>query len=135
MELKDDREYAIKQAMEEIGQGLSCRAAAQKWGIPRSTLRNRISGTQNRFAGHEAQMKLSPEQENVVASWVIDEEASGRPPTRRKVSNFAGGILNSNGDGGFIGKRWIDGFLQRHPGVITKMAYHLESPEAHITSP
>ncbi|OHX01204.1 transposase [Colletotrichum incanum] len=63
-------EDELNQALEAIANGVSQRQAARIYGIPKTTLQNRITGTQTRAAAFEDLQRLSVSQEAKLASWV-----------------------------------------------------------------
>ncbi|KJZ69947.1 hypothetical protein HIM_10670 [Hirsutella minnesotensis 3608] len=89
-----DREYAIEEAVQKVEGGLPIRSAARDCGIPESTLRGRLSGAQPLRLAKETEQKLAPVQEELLKKWILNEEATGRAPTRRQVHDFAEVILS-----------------------------------------
>ena len=77
LEAKMNREQAIKLAISMVGtinkstvkkagEKVSIRAAAEAYGIPFSTLKDRLKGTQPRVQAHIKQQLLSPTEEKSV---------------------------------------------------------------------
>ncbi|KAG9188148.1 hypothetical protein G6011_02071 [Alternaria panax] len=64
----DARELAIQSAIRDLESGVytSQRAAAKAWGVPQSTLQDRLDGRQPRAIAHQHQQRLSPEQEEFL---------------------------------------------------------------------
>ncbi|KAK3896436.1 hypothetical protein C8A05DRAFT_20588, partial [Staphylotrichum tortipilum] len=63
-------EQDIQDAIEKYDQGKrSIRSIAKEFGIPRSTIQSRLSGTQTRREGSEWQQSLSRIQEDRLAQW------------------------------------------------------------------
>ena len=69
----------LDRAIEAIAGGQSIRKAATNWGIPRSTLQDRIHGTESRQETFEGQQRLSAVQEARLASWIGIQEDLGLP--------------------------------------------------------
>ncbi|KAK2744928.1 hypothetical protein CKAH01_18314 [Colletotrichum kahawae] len=63
-------ENDINQALEAIARGTSVKKAAFEWGIPRSTLKNRMNGQQARDIAFSDLQRLSTTQESYLAEWV-----------------------------------------------------------------
>ena len=59
-------ESLINQALKDIANGMSQRAAAKKYGIPRSTLIGRLKGRQPKRDSKVIDQRLSPTQETFV---------------------------------------------------------------------
>ncbi|KAF4474230.1 hypothetical protein CGGC5_v017057 [Colletotrichum fructicola Nara gc5] len=70
----------INQALEAIARGTSVKKAAFEWGIPRSTLKNRMKGHQARDIAFSDLQRLSASQESHLAEWVRIQAALGLPP-------------------------------------------------------
>jgi hypothetical protein len=70
-------DYDISQALQAVAAGQSVRRAALDWGVPRSTLRCRLSGTETRQIAAETQQRLSPVQEKRLVDWVLVEYLGG----------------------------------------------------------
>lgn len=79
----DARELAIQSAISDLNAGVypSQRKAAQAWGVPRSTLQERINGRQPSAIAHHNQQRLTPEQELFLVDWILDEDERARPLT------------------------------------------------------
>jgi len=83
----------MQNALLAVQNGLEPAAASKKYGIPRSTLRGRLSGA-NTFkqAATDRQM-LSPIQEADLATWVKIQELLGQAPTHFQIRRAAELIL------------------------------------------
>jgi transposase len=70
---KDTKEIRIQLAIEATQNKslpLSIRRAAEKYGIPRSTLQDRLKGTKNPSESHAQYQILSAEEEQEVVRWI-----------------------------------------------------------------
>ncbi|KAK2735424.1 hypothetical protein CKAH01_01805 [Colletotrichum kahawae] len=90
-------ENDINQALEAIARGTSVKKAAFEWGIPRSTLKNRMNGQQARDIAFSDLQRLSATQESYLAEWVRIQAALGLPPTHQQLKDFAERILQIHG--------------------------------------
>ena len=74
-------EESMQNALLAVQNGLELATASKRYGIPRSTLRGRLSGA-NTFkqAATDRQM-LSPVQEADLATWIKIQELLGQAPT------------------------------------------------------
>ncbi|KAM5342380.1 hypothetical protein ACJ41O_013346 [Fusarium nematophilum] len=119
-------ENDMQNAIKDVQAGMSSRKAAILHGVPRSTLGDRIGGTPNRADSHEAQQKLSREQEGHLRDWVKVQEALGFPPTQAQLAEFAHRIAKKNGYPEPLGLHWVEGFLRRNPEVRTLRSQRLD---------
>ena len=120
-------EDEVNQALEAIANGQSIRIAARNWGIPRSTLRSRITGTQPRAIAFASQQKLSPTQESHLVEWIQVQAALGLPPTHQQIREFAERILRLRGGPQTLGKNWFQAFLCRNPSIKVQRARAIDS--------
>jgi hypothetical protein len=112
-------ENAISFAIKDVQDGVSQRKAAERWGVPRSTLQKRLSGSQPRSNANEHLQRLSKQQESHMVRWILIQSNLGLPPTHQEVREFATRVIKVGGDDEPLGKRWIEGFLRRNPEVRT----------------
>ena len=87
-------EDEVNQALDSIANGKSTRQASKEYGIPRSTLQDRLQGSQSRATVASSQQKLSQTQENHLVQWIQVQAALGLPPTHRQIREFAKRILH-----------------------------------------
>jgi len=133
----DIREAGISAAINDYHAGIyrSQRAAAKAYGIPPSTLRDRINGATNSAISHQYQQRLIPQQEDFLVQWILEEEARGYPPSHARVREMANRILRINGESNPIGQAWIPGFIRRNPRVASIVGKRLEAPRAEAATP
>jgi hypothetical protein len=125
--MKQYTEEDVDSALQAIAMGRSLRKAALEWGIPRTTLRDRIDGTQPRSVAFSGLQRLSKVQEDHLTQWILTQEALGLPPTHAQVRTFVSRILATKGDDSALGKRWLDGFLRRNPVIKTQRSKSIDS--------
>ena len=123
-------ELSIQQAIEEVKNGSKMRAAARKFGIAESTLRDRLRGARPRSLAHQDLQMLSPMLEDLLVQWILSEDACGRAPRRAKLQAFARHLAGLNTR---LHRSWYDGFIQRHPECGTKKTRLLEKPRYNLT--
>lgn len=119
--------YNLTQALEAVANGQSARKAALDWGIPKSTLQNRLYGHESHQQAAESQQRLSPVQEGHLTNWILVQEALGLPPTHAQIKEFAQRILAIKGDYEPLGKHWMQAFLKRNPVIRTKKHRSIDS--------
>jgi hypothetical protein len=133
----DARELAIQSAINDSNAGLytSYRAAAKAYGIPKSTLRNRLRGATNSANSHQHQQRLTPLQEDFLVDWILKEDARSCPPSHPQAQEIANRILKMNGDQRPVSKLWLIHFIKRNPRVASVISRKLEASRAKAASP
>lgn len=118
--MKKYAEADIVNAIEAIKTGASIRQTSSRSGIPRTTLYNRLHGSQPHRASSSERQRLSPAQEASIAQWVLAQAALGLRPTHAQLKDFAARVLALQGDTRPLGRRWIERFLGRNPALRTR---------------
>ena len=130
-----DRESLITEAVEKVRAGeLSQRRAAADYGIPRSTLQGRLAGRTDASTAKQDCQRLSPEQEEYLCDWILNEESAGRAPSYPILKEFAERILRAGGDLKPLGQHWPQYFLRRHETIHAKIKNVRESSRAQSTN-
>jgi hypothetical protein len=120
-------EEDVQRALDAVIKGGSVRKAHKDYGVPRSTIQNRIYGHVSMREAKEPYQRLSLVQEQRLTDWVLTQEALGQNPTHSQIRTFAGRILAAKGDAIPLGKRWMQGFLKRNPILKTKKQFKIDS--------
>ena len=108
--------------------GESLRKLSLEFGIPRTTLYNRIIGIQRRQDAFEQHQSLSRVQEAHLTTWVLGQVAIGNPPPHAQIREFARRILLAQGHPQpSIGKDWMARFIRRNPILRTQRARKIDS--------
>ena len=87
---------------------VNIREAARRFGIPRTTLRNRLAGQTYRPTTRANNTKLTQLEEDSLSEWILSMDSRGaapRPATVREIAN----ILLTARDGNpppTVGKNW-----------------------------
>jgi hypothetical protein len=121
------QESSVRAAIQAIQTGTSVKRASEDYGIPRSTLRDRLQGKEPRSTAHAFQQKLSPIQETQLVDWILIQGALGLPPTHTQIRAFASRVLKANGSNEGIGKGWFQAFQRRNPAIKTLPAKRMAS--------
>ena len=110
----------MAKAIESIDNGQSTmRAAATRYGVPKSTLNDRIHGAQTRHDAHTHEQLLTDVQEEELAKWIIDLDTRHQPPSIPRCRIMALEILGASNDTRLIGRQWLLNFFKRHPECST----------------
>lgn len=125
----------LNEAINAIQNGASIRQASKDWGIPKSTLSNRIKGSQPKgvYERH-GQQKLSIEQEDHLSKWILTQEALGLPVTHTQIRLFANRVLKASGSNQTIGRNWVQKLIHRHPELKTKRGRSTDAQRIGATS-
>ena len=67
----------VQRALKEIAEGKSMRRASLDWGVPRSTIQERIYGRVTITEAKEPFQRLSSVQEQRLTDWVLTQETLG----------------------------------------------------------
>jgi hypothetical protein len=136
---------ARKAATRELRMGLAieatktlsiCRAAA-KYGIPRSTLQDRLKGTKSPSESQAKYQILSPEEEEEIVDWIERLDDMSIPPRAVHVYQMVTAILASRPPDptvpdnkrpkGMLGKKWLGRFLGHHPQMTSRFAGRIDN--------
>jgi len=122
-------EQDIQDALQQYDQGKrSIRSLSKEFGIPYTTLHNRLSGCQPHREASEWQQSLSRIQEDRLAEWVLTQAALGVPATHAQIRLFGNRILEAQGTPEIrLGRHWMERFLKRHPVLRTQRARRIDS--------
>src|SRR6266511_4389186 len=109
-------EDAVVSAYLEVhDDGISTKKATQRYGIPRTTLRDQLHGVSSKADMPQPQQRLSPVQETRLTTWILRQENLGYTPSHSQVRNIVKALLKSIDDHKPLGKNWIDGFKHHNP--------------------
>lgn len=112
----------------------SIRAAAKAYNVPFATLRYRLKGGSNAKISHAFQQRMTPDQEEFLATWILEEDARGFPPSHTRARDMAIRVLRINGDHEDLGKNWVTAFLQRNPRVASVVGKKIEAARVRNAS-
>ena len=129
-------EVSMENAVKEVELGESVRRAAEMYGIPRSTLHNRVTGKTSFYTKPGPDPYLNLEEEKELASFLILSAKIGYPHTRNQVLAMVQRILVSKGkDHLTVTNGWWERFCQRHPNICLRTAAPLSLSRAKATDP
>ena len=92
----------------------SMRKVAKQYGIPKSSLHDRVNGKMTRKEEHQRRQKLSPQEELEIVNWLHRLQAWGWPSRIDQVREMAAELLKKKGDTQNLGIHWGQKFLGRH---------------------
>ncbi|KAF6517625.1 hypothetical protein HZS61_003186 [Fusarium oxysporum f. sp. conglutinans] len=121
---EDDVAEAI---LDTTGRGLSQNEAAQKRGVPQSTLSGRLSGQASRNERIQAHQRIPKSQGEMLIRWVLRQESLGYALSHSQVRACVEAILQQQGDNKPLGKYWTTRFVKRHLELSTKLGKRQEA--------
>lgn len=99
---------------------MGLRESARKFGVPKSTLRNKVYG---RFPGSVGRPTVfSLKQEEDLVQRILERTDNGGSITKNEILDGVQTVCESMNiknhfKNGRPGRSWYDGFMQRHPGL------------------
>jgi len=114
-----ERGNAFERAIQDKHDGDTYTAAAQRQGLPTSTLWHREHGHGTRAQGHEHLKKLTTIEENELRDWLKELDDWGIHLSHDIVRGRANDILAERGSKETVGKTWIRRFMSRFPELRT----------------
>jgi transposase-like protein len=126
---------AMVAAVEAVEHGkLSLRRAAEEYGIPKSTLQDRVSGKVGMDA-RSGRRLLSEYEEKKLVEFLIGCASVGYAKSRKEVLILVQHILSQHGKHTEVTKGWWDSFKGRHPEITLRNAEKLAYARASATNP
>lgn len=119
-------EVDVKNALQEIRDGTSIATASNIHNVPRTTLRNKLSGRAPETSGRVGrECVLGHGIEEKLEQWLLKTSKMGFPVNKdclvysvhelMKRENISNPFKN-----GCPGRKWFDAFLKRHPRIAHK---------------
>jgi len=122
--LKAQKEQAAAnayQSRKEAGDNVSYATVAVEFGVSKSTIRRRVLSVGLSCSEFNAsKQKLTPSEEEVLVTSILNASRHGFPPTCHQISMEANYIQSSRLDQSYqpVGKKWVGEFIRRHNKVI-----------------
>ena len=129
---------SLETAVEEVSRGMSVRAAARMFSIPRTTLQDHVSGKSSKVgAGAPTVLSYCEEQEIVLTCQVLSEMGFG--VTRELIGVVISDYIRENSiatpfANGMPGKDWWQRFLKRWPTLTERKPQHLSTHRAQAAN-
>ncbi|GFN86680.1 tigger transposable element-derived protein 6-like protein [Plakobranchus ocellatus] len=115
---------------------MSIKKAAQHFGVPRTTLSDKVN---EKYPVHPTtKTVLTPQEEQKIVDWLIISARRGCGFTKDLLCLVIQKVLNAEGRKTVFtdnkpGRTWLDGFLKRHPEVKQRKTSVLGEQRAHLT--
>jgi len=110
-----EREITLKKAVDDHIEGSSVRIAAQRQGVPTSTVWHRENGRRTRSESHAKFRKLTTIEETELRDWLKELDGWGIHLSHSIIAGRANDILAERGSTDTVGKTWIRKFMRRFP--------------------
>lgn len=132
-------EENLRKALEEVKNGAKIRETCRAYGVPRSTLQDRIKG---RVSDKPRKMGPDPfltlESEKRIVDWLIQLAKCGFPIKKQELLNTVQKIVleekvTTPFKNGKPGQRWYSSFLLRHPQISARTAESIDTSRAKLT--
>ncbi|KAG7000282.1 hypothetical protein FocnCong_v012649 [Fusarium oxysporum f. sp. conglutinans] len=101
--------------------GLLPPQAAQRRGVPRTTLIDRLNGRGAAEDQIQPRRRLSKSQEGRLAFWILRQEYLGYAPSYSQIRACVMGLLRQQGEHPDLGRNWVIKFINRRADLKTKM--------------
>ncbi|GKU12548.1 unnamed protein product [Fusarium langsethiae] len=115
--------------------GFSPPQAAQRHGVPRSTLVDRLNGRRAVNEQIHPRRRLSKSQEDRLAFWILRQESLGYAPSHSQIRACVMGLLRRQGERPNLGHNWVARFINRRADLKTKMGRRQEAKRFNSFTP
>jgi hypothetical protein len=112
----------------------SVRRAAAVFNVPESTLRDRRAGKPYRRDHQPNCRKLTPVEEEVIVSYILDLDLRGFPPRYDAVRDMADSLLAAR-NSGQVGVHWARSFVKRTDSLRTSFTRAYDRQRALCENP
>ena len=106
-------------------EGMSVRRAAETYGVPRSTLGDRISGRIVHGTSSGASRFLNDDEEEELVSFILGCASIGYSKTIKEILVVVQRTLESRGAHKVVSYGWWESFRKRHPNLTLRVATSL----------
>jgi hypothetical protein len=112
-------------------------AAARTFNVPRSTLRDRLSGLTERSTTRANCHKLTELEEESLQKWILSMDSRGAAPRHSTVREMADLLLQQRGTTPVIsvGEKWVYNFINRHPLLSSRFSRRYNYERAKCEDP
>jgi Tc5 transposase DNA-binding domain/helix-turn-helix, Psq domain len=100
--------------------GLSQYYAAQKYGVPQSTISTRLGGQTALADQIQPRQNLSKNQEAQLVKWILRQESVGYAPSHSQIRACVLALLSQQTSKPELGRNWVARFIKRYPEIKTK---------------
>ena len=129
----------VTKALEAIRNGTPILQASKTFGVPRTTLRNKIKGSAPETSGHVGPLPiLGSDIEENLTTWLTEIDRMGFPIEKECLLYSVKQLIEAENlqtpfKNNLPGRRWFEGFLKRHPELSRKKVEYLNKTRAVVT--
>ncbi|CAK1586979.1 unnamed protein product [Parnassius mnemosyne] len=128
----------MRRAIEAVKRGEAVSAAASKYGVPRITLRNKVTGISPAVCSMGPGTIFTVQEEQILVKWLFALADRHFPISREQLLDSVQQIIiKDNRKTPFTnnrpGKTWYQAFLKRHPEISERTAQNLITSRDNVT--
>jgi hypothetical protein len=101
--------------------GLSQHQAAQRYGIPKSILQNRMRGQEVQKDQIQLNQRITKNKEIKIRNWALQQKFLGYGLSHNQIRASVKALLKQRGDNTPLGVNWVSRFASKHPELKTKI--------------
>ena len=126
----------MEKAIKAVHTGtLSVRRAAEVYGIPKSTLHDRISGRVVQGASSGPEPYLTVTEETELVQFLTKCASMGFARSKKQIFDIVDRVLESKGKNVKVSNGWWQSFRNRHPNMVLRTSEPLSYIRAVSSSP
>ncbi|XP_058450305.1 LOW QUALITY PROTEIN: tigger transposable element-derived protein 6-like [Malaya genurostris] len=131
-------EEGVQKCLSEIRSGISIRSACIRFGIPRSTIKFRMSKNYKQQIRSGPPTALRSEQETELVNWILKMARKGFPVTKYRLINSVMNYLEHNPNmnvfkNGKPSSAWFNSFMSRHKVLSIRKPESVTKASANVT--
>ena len=129
-------EESMLGALKAVSEGMGVNRAAEEFGIPKTTLKDRISGKVIHGTKSGRTPYLTLEEEDELVQFIVSSAKMGYPKKREEVMGIVRKTLEAKGNGPvkFNGKGWWLRFMNRRPDLRLRKGDDLAQVRANAVT-
>ena len=133
---KEWDELHMQKAIEAVTrEGMAIREAALRFGVPKSTLGDRISGRVIVGSTSGPKPYLNVEEEEELVKFLLRSSAIGYPKSRQEVLAIVTRMLERKGMHANVTSGWWQSFCRRHPNLTLRAPASLSKARHNASDP
>ncbi|OQD85571.1 hypothetical protein PENSOL_c099G07384, partial [Penicillium solitum] len=115
----------------------SIREVARRFNVPFSSLRNRLTGIENRSDLRANSHKLTEIEEESLQKWILSMDLRGAAPRPSTVRGMANLLLEKRGTTPVlsVGEKWVYNFMKRRPLLSSRFSKRYNYERAKCEDP
>lgn len=129
---------SMAKAMEAVAQGATTSSAAKNFGVPRTTLLDKINGRSSIDCMKGPSTVITEKEEEHLANWIEFMEKSEFPITKNQLQDSVSILLQKlDRQNPFKdnkpGRHRFEAFIKRHPTIGQRVSQNLSQTRALVT--